>query len=344
VDLPVKEGDYVNRGDVLMRIKPDIYNAMKDRASAGLVSAKASLDRNESEYKRAQDLFRKGLIAESELEQAKTSFDMSKAQHDQAYAAVTQAQEDVRKTTIYSPMVGTISQLNIEQGERVLGTSQFQGTNVMTVADLSRMEARVEVGENDVVLISLGDTARIEVDAMSNRKLNGVVYEIANSATTKGLGTQEEVTNFQVKIRILDKDAGLRPGMSMTATIETETKANVLAVPIQSVTARSDMKKEAPQGGGDEEEGGEIAMNEKIKEKAQKAKEVVFYVSNDVAKQTEVKRGISDDTYVEIVNGLEEGKEIVTGSYKTISRDLEDGVKIRVENNKMKKDKDDEKQ
>ncbi len=341
VELPIKEGYQVKRGQILMRIKPDMYNAMRDRQAAGSVSAKASMDRSESEYRRAQDLMKKGLIAQSELEAAKTSFDMAKAQYDQAQASVNQAQEDVRKTTIYAPMDGTISQLNVELGERVLGTSQFQGTNVMTVADLSRMEARVEVGENDVVLIALGDTTRIEVDALQNKKLTGIVYEIANSATTKGLGTQEEVTNFEVKIRILDKDPGLRPGMSMTATIETETKQNVLAVPIQSITVRSEDKKNMQgMSGGGEGSDENMPINEKIKEKVEKAKEVVFCVANSVAKTTEVKRGIADDTYVEIVSGLEEGKEVVSGSYKTISRDLEDGAKVQVENDKAKKMKD----
>ncbi len=336
VDLPVKEGQHVQRGEVLMRIKPDMYNAVRDRASAGLVSAKASMQRSESEYNRAKDLQKKGLISESELEAAKTTYDMSKADFDQAQAAVNQAQEDVRKTTIYSPMQGTISQLNIELGERVLGTSQFQGTTVMTVADLSRMEARVDVGENDVVLITIGDTARIEVDAIKAKKLNGVVYEIANTAKTSGSGTQEEVTNFQVKIRILDKDPGLRPGMSMTATIETETKQNVLSVPIASVTVRGAKMGMMASGGGENPDEAP-AINEKVKEKVEKPKEVVFFVSNDVVKTTEVKRGISDDSFVEILSGLEEGKEIVSGSYKTISRDLEDGVKIRVENMKDKK-------
>jgi HlyD family secretion protein len=276
------------------------------------------------------------LISDSELEQAKTSFEVMKASYDQANAAVKQAGEDLYKTTIYSPMEGTISQLQIELGERVLGTSQFQGTNVMTVADLSRMEARVDVGENDVILISIGDTTRIEVDALPGRKLTGIVYEIANSAKTKGLGTQEEVTNFEVKIRVLDRDVVLRPGMSMTAIIETETKTNVLAVPVQSVTTRMPKDKEGAEK--DESDGGEAmaASNPKPKAKMEKPKEVIFLVDNSSAKSIEVKRGISDDSFTEIVSGVEEGKEVVSGSYKAINRELEDGVKVRVENNKGK--------
>jgi HlyD family secretion protein len=234
-------------------------------------------------------------------------------------------------------MDGTISALQIELGERVLGTSQFQGTNVMTVADLSRMEARVDVGENDVILISIGDTARIEVDAIPDRKLTGVVYEIANSAKTKGAGTQEEVTNFEVKIRILDKDVVLRPGMSMTATIETETRTNVLAVPVQSVTTRSPKKMDGEMKSSD---GGDAmaADQPKTKQKVERPKEVVFVVDNNAVKAIEVKRGISDDQYTEIVTGIDEGKEVVSGSYKAINRELEDGAKIRIEKDKKKPD------
>lgn len=338
IALPVKEGMRVSKGDLLMKIKPDTYAAMRDRANAGLTSAKANLTRSESENKRANELFAKGLISDSELEQAKTSFEVTRASYDQAAAALKQSSEDLYKTTIYAPMEGTISALQIELGERVLGTSQFQGTNVMTVADLSRMEARVDVGENDVILISIGDTTRIEVDAIPERKLTGVVYEIANSAKTKGLGTQEEVTNFEVKIRIIDKGVTLRPGMSMTATIETETKPNVLAVPVQSVTTRA--PKKMGEGEMKEPDGGEAiaASDPKPKMKAEKPKEVVFILDNDAVKSVEVKRGISDDQYTEILAGIEEGKEVVSGSYKAINRELEDGSKVRIEKDKKKPD------
>ena len=237
--LPVKEGMKVKKGDLLMKIKPDIYVALRDRSAADLASTKASLQRSESEFKRANELFTKGLISKSELEQANTSFEVTKAQYNQAEAALKQSNENLAKTTIYSPMDGIVSKLKVELGERVLGTSQFQGTEVMTVADLSRMEGRVDVGENDVVLLAVGDTTRIEVDAFPDRKLTGIVYQIGNSAKSKGAGTQEEVTNFEVRIRVVDKDVVLRPGMSMTATIETQTRRNVLTVPIQSVTARA---------------------------------------------------------------------------------------------------------
>ncbi|MBI4548110.1 MAG: efflux RND transporter periplasmic adaptor subunit [Ignavibacteriae bacterium] len=336
ITLPVKEGAKVKKGDLLLKIKPDIYIALRDRSAAELTSAKASLQRSESEYKRGNELFAKGLISNSELEQVHTSYEVAKAQFDQAQAALKQADENLAKSTIDSPMDGTVSQLKVELGERVLGTSQFQGTTVMTVADLSRMEARVDVGENDIILISIGDTARIEVDALPERKLTGVVYEIGNTAKTKGLGTQEEVTNFEVKIRILDKDVTLRPGMSMTATIETETKHNVLAVPIQSVTTRTPGKGKGEEKKESDESDEMAASDSRIKQKEDKPKEVVFIADNNSAKMVEVKRGISDDSHTEITSGIEEGKEVVSGSYKAINRELEDGVKIKVDNAKKK--------
>jgi len=338
--LPIKEGSKVTRGELLMKVKPDIYMAQRDRSAADLSSAKASLERSKSEFERAKELFTKGLISKAELEVSSTQFQVMKAQFDQAEAALKQSEESLRKTTITAPMDGIVSQLNVQIGERVLGTSQFQGTTVMTVADLSRMEGRVDVGENDIVLIHNGDTARISVDAFPERKHTGIVYQIGNSAKTKGLGTQEEVTNFEVRIRVLNKDVILRPGMSMTATIETETKRNVITVPIQSVTTRSSKgnMKQMPS------EGDDMAANDsKIKQVKEKVKEVVFIVDNNIAKTLEVKRGISDDLYTEIISGLEENKEVVSGSYKAINRELEDGKKVKVGAPEEKPDKPEQK-
>ncbi|HXG01512.1 MAG TPA: HlyD family efflux transporter periplasmic adaptor subunit, partial [Bacteroidota bacterium] len=242
------------------------------------------------------------------------------------------------KTTIVAPMDGTISQLNSRLGERVLGTQQFQGTEVMTIADLSRMEARVDVSETDVILISIGDTARISVDALPDRKIDAVVYEIANTATSRGLGTQEEVTNFQVKMRIITPNVPLRPGMSMTADIETETKQNVLAVPIQSVTTRMP-KMEEKEVSQDGEKREFVAVNRPANGKMKnemKAREVVFVIEGNTAKAIPVKRGISDDAYVEITEGITEGMQVVSGSYKAINRELEDGSKVRIEEPKKR--------
>jgi HlyD family secretion protein len=332
VALPVKEGQKVMKGDFLLKIKPDSYIAQRDQSSAGLLRAKADLNKNELEFKRFENLYKKGLVSESEYEQSRATYDGSKAVYAQAKASLDQADENLKKTTIVSPMNGSVSQLNSELGERVLGTSQFQGTDVMTIADLSRMEARVDVSETDVILVSVGDTARIDVDAFPDRKVTALVYEIASSASTQGFGTQEEVTNFEVKIRVLDKDIRLRPGMSMTADIETETKEDVLAVPIQSVTIRMPKEEVNKEGSDDEDEGGALAVsNPNGKRKRDKPKEIVFLVEGGIAKAVPVKRGISDDSYVEISEGVEEGNEVVSGSYKAINRELEDETKVRVE-------------
>ncbi|MFN0158425.1 MAG: efflux RND transporter periplasmic adaptor subunit [Bacteroidota bacterium] len=337
VALPVKEGQKVKKGDLLMKIKPDTYVAQRDQFSAGLLSAKAALSRTEPEFKRFEELYKKNLVSESEYDQAKASFESSKAQYAQAKASLDQAEESLKKTTVFAPMDGTVSQLNSELGERVLGTQQFQGTDVMTVADLSRMEARVDVSETDVVLLSVGDTARISVDAMPDRKINAIIYEIANTANTRGLGTQEEVTNFEVKMRIVDKGITLRPGMSMTADIETETKQNVLAVPIQSVTTRAP-KMEQKDGETDGQQG-EFVMNGggPGANGAMKPNEVIFVVENGAVKTMTVKRGISNSSHVEILEGVGEGVEVVSGSYKAINRELEDGTKVRVSEPKNEK-------
>ncbi len=332
VELPVKEGDRVKRGDLLMKIKPDVYVAQRNQYSAILSQAKAGLTRSEPDYRRVESLFKKGLASQSEYDQARAAYEQAKASFEQAQASLEQAEENLRKTTVFSPMDGTVSQLNSEKGERVLGTQQFQGTDVMTIADLSRMEARVDVSETDVILVTVGDTARISIDAFPDKKVNALVYEIANTATSKGLGTQEEVTNFQVKMRIVDKGLVLRPGMSMTADVETETKQNVLTVPIQCVTTRAS-KMEMKEGQG-EPQGPPAPSNGVASAKAKqenKPKEIVFAVENGTAKAVPVKRGISSDQYVEISEGVKEGMEVVSGSYKAINRELEDGAKIRVE-------------
>lgn len=337
VALPVKEGQKVKKGELLMKIKPDVYVAQRNQFAAGLLSTQAGLSRTEPEFRRMDDLYKKGLVSESEFDQARAAYETSKASYAQASASLEQAEEALRKTTIFAPMDGTVSQLNSELGERVLGTQQFQGTDVMIIADLSRMEARVNVSETDVVLLSVGDTARISVDAMPDRKVRAAVYEIANTATSRGLGTQEEVTNFEVKMRILEKDIVLRPGMSMTADIETETRKNVLAVPVQSVTTRGPKMDQPGEGQG--EPAGEVVVDAGPGARAkqeEKPKEVVFVLESGVVKAMPVKRGIADATHVEILEGIGEGAEVVSGSYKAINRELEDGTKVRVEDQKKR--------
>jgi len=265
VALPVKEGDKVKKGDLLIKINAKQYLADRESADATLLSSKSSLamrkaelDRMTLEYERTKGLHKKGLASDAEIETAKSNFESIKAGYDGASAdvlrteaALRRAVEQLYKTSIYSPMDGTVNALNVELGERVLGSGFSQGTNIMTVSDLNNMEASVEVDENDVVLIAIGDTARIKVDAFGDKVFKGVVSELGNSAISSGLGTQDQVVNFNVKLKLVDLDKGLRPGMSCNADIETETIKDVMTVPIQSVTARGNemMKKE----GGDEE-------------------------------------------------------------------------------------------
>ena len=348
VYLPIKEGDVVKKGQLLVRIKPDIYEAQRNNAAARLEQAKATLrsteaqlNKIESDYKRIQGLYQKKLASDSELETAKAnylqtlgSYESQKSFVAQAEAALKEATENLNKTYIYAPMNGTISKLNVELAQRVLGSNFSPGTEILTVADLSQMEARVDVDENDVVLVSVGDEATIKVDAFGDKEFKGKVTQIGNSAVSKGLGTQDEVVNFEVRILIEDPDKQLRPGMSCDADIKTETKANVIAVPIQSVTARMDkpkMKEESNKDGED---------SEKPKNgKSNKPKEVVFLAKDGKAKMVGVKTGISDDSYIEIISGLNGGEEVISGPYRAISKELEDGVKISLQS-KRKGDKE----
>ncbi len=332
IALPVKEGQKVKKGDLLVKVKPDTYIAQRDQQKAMLVVAEANLMKIESDYNRAKGLFEKRLISDQELEAAKTNYSVQKAQWESAKAALNQAEESLRKTTISSPLDGTVSNLISRLGERVSGSSFMQGTEIMTVADLRSMEAQVDIDENDVVLVKIGDTSRINVDAYPAKKLNAVVYEIGNAAKTKGLGTQEEVVNFLVKIRIVDKGVELRPGMSVTADTETDTRRDVLSVPIQSVTTRMPKMEQKPEEGQAE---GFVVNNGKKKEET-KIDEVVFLNDNGKAKMVKVKRGISDDAYVEITEGVSGGEEVISGSFKAINRELEDASKLKVDNQPKK--------
>jgi HlyD family secretion protein len=340
VELPVKEGDRVKKNQLLIRIKPDSYVAQRDRAKATLESAQATLEMKkiekdfiESNYKRTQQLFRDGISNQQELERMQSDLASSIAQLEAQQAFVQQAQatlkessESLNKTTLYSPMDGTVSKLNVELGERVLGSGFSQGTDLMTVADLGKMEAIVDVDENDVVLVAINDTAKIELDAFKNITYNGVVTQIANSAKTTGAGTQAEVVNFAIKIALNDFNAQVRPGMSCNADIEVETKNNVLTVPIQSVTARSaeePLVEEPTANGG-------MGFGKASKKKS-KPKEVVFLVDKDTVAMKEVKIGISDNEYIEVVTGLKEGDEVVSGPYRAISSELKDKGKVKLE-------------
>ncbi len=339
VSLPVKEGDVVKKGDLLLKIKSDNYVAQVDQSKADLKSAKATLamrkaelDKVESDYNRTKELNAKGLASASEFEAAKSTYLSQKASYEGAEANVMQSEavlkqrlDQLSKAIIYSPMAGVITKLNVELGERILGSGFSQGTDMMTVSDLKSMEAIVDVDENDVVLIAPNDTARIKIDAFGDKVFKGLVTQIGNSAITAGLGTQEQVVNFEVKLSFLDFNPDFRPGMSCNASIETETKDNVISVPIQSVTSR-DMGMKKMDEGGDENN-----PNMKKKSINEKPKEIVFVVNQGKVKSVPVTTGISDDNYIEVKTGLKAGEEVVSGSYRAISKELQDGSKVRVE-------------
>lgn len=344
VELPVKDGQAVKKGDLLLRIKPDNYvaalNSAKARYKSSVASqnvSKANLEKADVDFKRAQELHKASLVSDADLLVARTAYDVAKATYEssvqqvaQSTAAVDQSQEDLNKTTIVAPMDGTVTQLKSELGERVVGTGMMAGTEVMTVADLSEMEARVDLGEVDVVLVKLGQKARLDVDAFRDKKFTGTVTEIANAANSTGVGTQAEATKFQVKIRVTES-AGFRPGMSVTAYIETRYRTNVLTVPIQSVTTRFPNGTNSPvatassnrdNDGSDDHSATKTNLN--------KPDEVVFLAKKGQAVMRKVKRGISDDNYTEIIEGVEEGEEVISGGYKAINRELKDGSKIHV--------------
>jgi HlyD family secretion protein len=359
-ELPVKEGQRVKKGDLLVKIKPDNYLAARNSAEASYRSALAAKDlalanlkKAELELKRVKALFDDKLVSDSQLLEGQTTFDVMKASHetsshqaDQTKATLARAEDDLAKTTIIAPMDGVVTKLRSQRGERVVGTALMAGTEVMTVAELEDMEARVDIGEMDVLLITTGQVARLEVDAFREKRFSGVVTEIANSSKSIGpssssssssssSASQQEATKFEVKIRVNEKEL-FRPGMSVTSEIETRYRTNVLTVPIQSVTTRlpkkSDNKEKdkprqvAAASGPATDAGGKVGDK---KNDAPKPIEVVFLFGNDHAKMVPVKRGISDDSYVEIVEGLNEGIEVISGGYKAINRDLEDGKKIK---------------
>jgi len=349
ISLPFKEGDQVSKGELLVKIKQDVFSPQLQEQNASIRVAESNLQTNEVtlrkyelELNRIKELNAKGLASQSDLDNAQNNVDQTLAQINTARAQINQQrtglsriQYDISKTTIYAPISGTVTQLNNETGEKVLGTISNQGSNIMTISDLSKMECQVEVGETDVALINIGDTSRIEIDAFPDKVFTGYVYEIANTATAKGTGTQDEVVNFIVKIRIINNEVELRPGMSCTVDIEVEKKNDVLAVPIQSVTTREEFK--GNKGMDEESENENLSKSSENKQsKKTKPQEVVFVVDNGMAKKENVKTGISDDSYMEITEGATDGQDVVKGSFKAITKELEDGSKVKVDN-EMKK-------
>jgi len=366
IELPFKEGATVKKGDLLVKIRPDTYQSQVEQQEANLVAAKATavqakaqLVKAQDDFKRTDDLFGKQLMSDADFSAAKTNVEVGQANYENAQAqirrtegALSQARDLLNKTIIYSPMDGTISALGSEVGERVVGTGSFAGTEIMRVADLSTMEVRVKVNENDIVNVKDGNHAAITIDAYPGRTFSGVVTEISSSAqnsSATGSSTQvtnaDEVSNFQVKIRISDHEANLRPGMSATADIATQTVENVVAIPIQSVTVRAaggmtseevqkKKAKEAQEKSGNELE--LVAERESARRDASKLQRIVFLRTGNTVKAQQVETGIADNTSIEVKSGVKAGDEVVSGSYAAISRKLKDGAPIQIE--KPKKD------
>ena len=360
VELPVKEGQQVQKGDLILKIKPDEYLANRNVAEANYqsslasrASAEANLRKAEADYNRTKGLFASKLLPQNQFDQDRANFDVAAAQLtnaadqvEMAKASLASAEQQLAKTTILSPLTGTISKLNSQLGERVLGTVQNVGTEIMTIADLNQMEARVDVGEIDVVLVRPGQKTRLEADAFKDRKFTGIVTDIANSSKASGtVGTAassqtQEATKFEVRIRFSEQEA-FRPGMSVSAEIETRYCTNALTVPMASVTTRAakppekmgasgkDTAKSSDTNAAVSADPANSAPSEKKSKEASAPGEVVFVVEGNHVKMVPVKIGISDDNYWEITEGLTEGQEVVAGGYRAISRDLEDGKKIR---------------
>ena len=367
IEIPVIEGQSVKKGDLLVRIKPDFYQAALEQQEASLASAKATsvlsrarLTKAQHDFKQAEELYGKQLVSNADfvaatanLEVAKADFDSSLAQIRRTEGSVSQSRDSLAKTTIYSPVAGSISSLSSEVGERVVGTGSFAGTEIMRLANLDNMEVRVKVNENDIINVKLGDHTIVTVDAFPGRKFTGVVNEISSSAITIGAqsaatSASDEVTNFLVKISIKAPEAKLRPGMSATVDIETQTVVNVVSVPIQSVTVRAvggktseelqlAKAKEAKERSGNDLE--VASERDEARRSREQLDRVVFIKTGDTVKQHNVETGIADNTSIEIKSGVKAGDEVVAGSYAAISRKLKDGSKVMIEKPKKEETK-----
>jgi HlyD family secretion protein len=347
IELPIKDGDFVEKGDLLVRVNPDTLEAQVKQQEAALAATRASSAQRKAEMlqaqldlKRAADLFEKGFVTEDELDQTSTRLEVSRAAHEAATHQIErqemqlrEASDKLAKASIYSPITGTITKLNSEIGDRVVGTGQFAGTEIMRVADLNNMEVRVEVSEADIINVAIDDFSKVEIDAYSKEEFSGIVTEIANSAVTSNARSQEQLTTFQVRIRLDDSEQQLRPGMTATADIETDTVTDVVKIPIGSVVVRP--KRELPKAEGDNgnDEPSEETTEEDDSDDSSKKKEnrvrVVFVADGDKAKLVQVETGIADRDNIEIKSGLEADTEIITGSYRALTRELKHDSDIR---------------
>lgn len=359
IELPIKEGQQVKKGDLLVKINPDIYVSGVNRSAASLSTTKAGLSQAEAQVKEAKAnydrnkvLFDKGVISKAEWDRIVSAYEVAVATKQSAYfnvqsasATLTEAKDNLGRTTIYAPADGTISLLSVELGERVLGTQQMTGTELLRVANLNNMEVEVDVNENDIVKVSIGDSAKIEVDAYLKKEFKGIVTSISNSASTQL--TADQVTNFKVKVRILKESyqdllegkpenySPFRPGMTATVDIITKRKDKVIGVPISAVVIKEDtssVKKDIIAELEKEEKQNKGTYN------PDKKFECVFVKVGDKAKLRVIKTGIQDDTNIEIVEGLKPGEEIITGSYTTVSKELATNDKVKQEQKFDKKD------
>ncbi len=341
VKLPVEEGDVVKEGQLLVQLDDTEYKAAVNQTKAQLASAKASREQAQLNYNRQKELFEKKLSAKEQYDMAKTDLDLAKARYEQALASLDQAQYNLSKTTMTSPMDGIVTSLNAEVGEIVMiGTMNNPGTVIMTVSDMSEIETEVEVDETDIAQVKIGQEAEIEIDAYPDTTFRGKVTEIGHTARISGLGSQDQVTNFLVKVMLLDEVPRIRPGMSASVDITTNYRPDVLNVPIQAVVMREEKvdtlttKKEKEEGALASEDSVSKKEHEKDKKK-KKEIEGVFLVEEGRAKFVEVKTGIADQQNLEIVSGMNEDDLVVIGSYK-ILRTLKDGDKVKVTERKGK--------
>ncbi len=372
VELLVKEGDQVKKGDLLAKIDPEIYISQFDQSEASLNTQKANLANSKARlaqvkaqfenarltFERQEKLFKENVISKSEYDQSKAAFQVAQAQVTageedikasdfmvkSSEAGLKRSKEDLTRTAIFAPNDGTVSKLGVLKGERVTGASQFSsGTEIMRIANLNEMEAQVQVNENDIVRVSMGDTALIEVDAYLNRKFKGIVTELATSANTTGVSV-DQVTNFNVKIHIIKdsyKDlltgksvdfSPFRPGMSCTVEIQTETAENTITVPIQAVTtriAKDSLEKINDKNKIKKDDGDQQIEVVSVKKKSDQIQECVFLLSDGTAKKVNVKTGIQDNTFIQILSGLKVGDEIITAPYSAVSKILNNGDKVK---------------
>ncbi|MCJ7498520.1 MAG: efflux RND transporter periplasmic adaptor subunit [candidate division Zixibacteria bacterium] len=338
ISLPVKDGDWVKKGQLLVQIDPSEYKSAAAQATAQLNSAKANFEQTELVFERQKKLFEKNLTAKEQYDASMTEYNIAKAQYDQSSASLRQSNDLLAKTTITAPMDGKITELMKKEGEMVTGAT-YNPTEIMTISDISLFEVEVEVDETDIAEVKLSQEAKIKIDAFPDTVFKGEVSEIGNTAKVTGYGTQDQVVNFLVKVLLLDEVNGVKPGMSASVDITTASHKDVLQIPIAAVVMREEKKDTLNTKSKEGKATALASSSEEEKNNKKKIKELdgVFLVEKSKAKFIPIKSGISDQQNIEIVTGLKENDQIITGSYK-ILRTLKDGDKIKIEKKIEKKE------